>query len=490
MPDHPTKVNEITSYDSRVSILWAEISALLGGTQGMREAGNLYLPKAQAEGRTAYATRVSRSFLFNAYEDTVKRLADKPFCQPIVVTNIPEELEYLATDVDRCNTDMSSFARQLLEEGINFGMFLVFVDFTSIAEDERNVTKAEEKAQGKRASLNIISAPDLIGYQTDDVNGSLKLTQIRYRYSVLEKHGEYGQKEVHYVKVVNENDFEVWRKKDDSDEYVLVDLGEHTFDGIPLYVGYLNRTGFMSAEPTMMSLADKNVEHWQSSSEQRHILSFARFAILFSKGWIKGKTEQQIVGPSNTIHADEDNADLKYVEHSGHGIGAGQKDIDKIEEQMTQLGAQPMIMKRGSETATGQNIGEENATCELKSWIREVRIALIAITEMAAEWHGINELPKAFDIEIYKDFSVALAGASDIETILKLHTGKMLTGPTTLKEAQRRGVLSEKIDPDEEFEAAQKEQEANMSSLLPFMPTEADEPEGNPEGNPEDEDDD
>lgn len=476
MPTAEAKVSDVTAYSDDIAIKWAEISALLGGTQAMRAARGLYLPQATAEDSGDYDKRLSRSFLFNAYEDTLKRLTDKPFCQPVVVTDLPEQLLYLASDVDSCNTDLSTFAKQLLEEGVNFGLFLVFVDFTSVDKDERNVTKAEEKAQGKRVSFNIISAPDLIGYQTEDRNGELVLTQIRFRYSVLENDGKYGQKEVHYVKVVSETSWEIHKKKDDSNEYVLLETEDHTFGEIPLYVGYLNRKGFMSAEPALMSLADKNVEHWQSSSEQRHILGFARFAILFSKGWDNDpKAGPRVIGPSNTIHAPEEKADLKFVEHSGKAIEAGQKDIDKIENQMQQLGAQPLIARRGTETATGKGIDEDNANCELKSWIREIRTALVAITAIAAKWHGIDELPENFDIEIYKDFTISLIGSGDTETLLKLNKARILTGVTVLNEVQRRGVISEKIDTKEEFEAAQKE--VSMDSLLLNMPDEGEEPE-------------
>ena len=41
--------------------------------------------------------------------------------------------------------------------------------------------------------------------------------------------------------------------------------------------------GFMTAHPPLMDLAWLNLAHWQSASDQRHILHVARVPILFGR---------------------------------------------------------------------------------------------------------------------------------------------------------------------------------------------------------------
>src|SRR6185295_4553940 len=95
---------------------------------------------------------------------------------------------------------------------------------------------------------------------------------------------------------------------------------------------YLNRTGFMTGEPPLEELADLNVAHWQSSSDQRNILTVARVPILFGTG-IEGNEKLEI-GASSMIRTSDPNAKLTYVEHTGAAIGAGERDLERLEFQM------------------------------------------------------------------------------------------------------------------------------------------------------------
>ena len=56
----------------------------------------------------------------------------------------------------------------------------------------------------------------------------------------------------------------------------------------------------MRARPPLLDLAWLNLAHWQSSSDQRHILHIARVPILFARGM--DTAESQIdIGPNRII---------------------------------------------------------------------------------------------------------------------------------------------------------------------------------------------
>jgi|tagenome__1003787_1003787.scaffolds.fasta_scaffold20914429_2 hypothetical protein len=59
---------------------------LMGGTRAMRRAGTRYLPQEQAEENAAYAARLARSTLFNAYRKTVEKMTGKVFAKPIAIS--------------------------------------------------------------------------------------------------------------------------------------------------------------------------------------------------------------------------------------------------------------------------------------------------------------------------------------------------------------------------------------------------------------------
>src|SRR3546814_11327266 len=66
-------------------------------------------------------------------------------------------------------------------------------------------------------------------------------------------------------------------------------FGPPGFGTLPLVTVYAERTGYLTARPPLLDLAWLNLAHWQSSSDQRHILHVARVPILFEIGRASGR---------------------------------------------------------------------------------------------------------------------------------------------------------------------------------------------------------
>ena len=101
---------------------WTLIHDLLGGTQAMRDAGELWLPKEPREVQVDYDYRKSRSVLYNGYANAVDRVVSKPFTKPVVVQGeLPEILVGIEHNVDRQGTNLTQFSRKLMHTGSNYG---------------------------------------------------------------------------------------------------------------------------------------------------------------------------------------------------------------------------------------------------------------------------------------------------------------------------------------------------------------------------------
>lgn len=440
---------------------WALIDALRSGTEGMRALRNVYLPQFTGETTQAYNTRISRSFLYDGYVNAVDKLADKPFSREVTVTNCPETIKYLLKDMDGFGTNITNFSRELLIEGIDRGITIVLVDFTNIA-PEIYLSKEDEKTSGMRANVAIIHPHDLLEVRTSSTEGRTKITMVRFKYSLFEDTDkEYGQQEVHYVKIIGSNYFKIFRKTKDKGYYELYETGEHTFDEIPLIITYYNKTGFLRAKPCMMSLAEKNIEHWQSSSEQRHILSFVRFATLFGKclGLTNddGSKKQMTIGPENAITTENENAELTYVEHSGSGLESGTADIKHIEEQMERLGAQPVMPRASYASATEKSLNKDDSTSSLKTWIKNTVHTVEKILSTANYLHSKSNTAPDLKVNVFTDFLVQVYGDTSLQDLQTLADNNYISGVTLLEEAQRRGKLSELVNCKQEYEKAQKE---------------------------------
>jgi len=452
-----------------MSEFWELIHDLLGGTLAMRKAGQTWLPIETCESATAYDTRLGRSILYNGFRDTLNKLSNKPFTHPVRLTELPEELAYLEDDVDGNNKPLDVFIKEVLTNLIEYGIAHILVDHSEIEiEAGKQLTLADEKRLGVRVYLINISPKSLIGWQSEKISKSVELTQIRFKETVVEPNGDYGDIEANYINVYNKENFELHKQdSDNEDKYDRIAEKTYSFHKIPLVTIYANKTGFMTAEPPLIDLAWLNLSHWQSSSDQKNILRFSRFGLLFGRGLPDKivKTGALDIGPSKAILTSEKEADLKYVEHTGKSIEAGAKDIEDTENKMRVLGNQP-LMKVIPNTATAERIDESRTVSQLQSWIRALERGMKQVLTFACEWRKIQP-NEDMDVNIYSDFEAMVIGNSDKDLLLKIRQAGEITRERFLKEEQRRGVFSLDMEAEEEARAAEAEDANDLKNLLP-----------------------
>jgi hypothetical protein len=452
----------IPAYE-RMAERWALIRDLLGGTLAMRKAGDTWLPREDAEEDPQYQARLGRTILYEGLKDSIDKLAAKPLSRPISVQECPEPLAYLEDDVDRSGRSLTQLGRELFEDLAAFGKCHVLVDFSRIEQNEAGeavASIADEQALGARAVFARVSPVDLFGWRADrDDAGERYLSQIRIKECAEVPDGDWDVKEVERVRVITPDSWELWEKVEDGGDqpWRREARGTHTFGSVFLVTAHASRTGYLESEPPLEGLAWLNLAHWQSMSDQRNILRFSRFGLLFYKGVKRAEAEEGLViGPSRVISTASVDADLKYVEHSGKAIEAGRQDLEDLERRMEVLGLQPLVQK-ASATATEKNIGEGRNLTAIQAWIRALERALVQCYEMAARWHG-TELPEAFSLDVYSDFAVTLFGDKDLDLLLKTYVAGGLTLETLLSEMKRRGKLADSVDPEEEAEKARTEE--------------------------------
>ena len=432
---------------------WELIDALLGGTLAMRAASDTYLPRETKEDATLYNNRLNRSVLYGAYEDTVEDLADRPFAKPVTIQGeLPDVLADILESVDGQGTNLTQFARELLYAGTNAGLTHVLVDVPATRnEGDPPLTKAAEQQNGIRPIFVHIKAQDLIGWRYEIVAGKPKLVQIRWRESREEADGTYGTKTVEAIRVYTDIGWEL-HEKNDNNVYVLIDSGTHTYpDGIPLVTLYLQKTGFMTAEPPLEKLAWLNLSHWQNNSDQMNIVHYGRTALLFGSGFTEDEVEKDVVlGPNRIFRCTNENAKLGYVEPAGAAMEAGRKELEAIQEQMEVLGVQPLMRKSGTTTATGQSIDEARSQSSMQAWVRAAERTLEGCFGVAALWLKLD-LPDDFKVDIFNEFGLSLRANEDIKSLIQIRQAREISHETFLREVRRRAVLSETLDIDEEI---------------------------------------
>lgn len=443
MSDVSTKTKPVLAMEPD----WELARALLGGTRAMRAAGEAMLPKWPNEDKDAYKCRLATAVLFPAYKRTVETLTGKPFSKPVTIgDDVPAQIKTWLEDADLQGRNLDMFAADVMEMGLGYGLGGILVDYPDASKVERTasgvITKAAEKAAGLRPYLIQIFPTQLLGWRAQRVNGAWMLAQLRLMESVEEEQGEFGAAEVPQVRVLTPGAWATYRKsKEKESEWVLYESGATTLDIIPFVPVYGQRTGFMMGKPPLVELAHMNVKHWQSQSDQDTILHVARVPILTVIG-AEAKYDKDgiaipfklTVGASAAVDLPRD-ADMKYVEHSGAAIEAGKVSLDDLKEEMRQAGAELLVIKPGTVTATQH--ANENAVgmCALQRIAKGLEDALDQALQIMAKW--VNE-PQGGHVTLFDDY----AARTMAEASMQIIAGMSISDETKFEEAQRRGMIS------------------------------------------------
>lgn len=426
---------------------------LMGGTQAMRAAGTEYLPQHEEEDGKSYEMRLKNAVLYNAFKQTVVDQTGKLFSEAIVLEDVPQDLEDLAVNIDGEGRALTPFAFDLTKEAMVDGISFIFVDMPVV--DTSVVTAADQRDKGLLPYWKILIADDVIGWRTDMVNGQVVLKQVRIHEVRVEPDGAFGEVKNEYIRVLEPGYFvcykKVLRDGDEKPHWILDDFGAVSLPYIPLIPVYTNRTEFMRGEPPLSSLAELNLDHWNSTAEQKYALKFLRFAMLKTKGL--EKTDKVVVGPNKVIKLPTD-GDADFVEHSGAGIEAGAKDLEAIETRMRTTGMHLRVENAGQVSATAAAIDSNDINAGLKAVAQGVQDALEIALQVTMDFLGRNE--DAGKVEVNKDFAEPDPPGT-VGELSSLRIGGNLSLTTMWKELKRRRVLSEDFDEEKELVAIQND---------------------------------
>lgn len=423
--------------------------ALMGGTTAMRAAGRTYLPQFPAESETAYRERLNLSWLFNGYRKTVKDMTGRVFSKSVEVLDPPGNLETWLDNVDMQGRDLSTFAREVFEDGIQAGVSYLWVDAPP---RQGTVTQAQAQAQNLRPYIVHLSVEDVLGWKAETVNNVMTLTQIRImeKIPVQDPEDEFEQKTVEQVRVLDRTDAGVMvrlYRKTDKEDWALTDEPYMTgLSDITVAPFYANRCGFFAGEPLLDDLADVNIAHWQSQSDQRNILHYARVPVLFASG--VNADDKITIAAGMVTTASDPTARMAWVEHSGQAIGAGRQDLKDLEFQMEAYGLQLLVTKP-QQSATGEALDASKETSTLAMTADQLKDALEQAIGWMCAYGGLGDVVP--EVEVNKEFGVTTMTAQEATVLLQAVNTGNISKETFLKELVRRGMI-DATDPADEID--------------------------------------
>jgi len=431
---------------------WWKMGTLLGGTEPMREAGEDMAPKHEHESVTNYDERIMGNVLFNMVDLTLRMWVGRPFANQIQFTeDFSEHLVPLMDDVDLDGNNLDVFSRRWFRDGVAKAFSHVLVEFPHMEVPTMGRTLADDDRMNIRPYFVHIHPEQVIFALATRIEGREVLTHIRIEEQVTHM-DEWEEVVTPQIRVLELDAINIGTdeepnfvtkvrvdiyQQDEKQNWGVVETWWMDIDFIPLVTFYSDRTGFMQGRSPLDDLADLNIRHWQSMSDQISILTVARFPMLAVSG---GDDEEGklVIGPKEWLYTPDPAARFYYVEHKGAAISAGKADLDDLEKRMQSYGAEFTKDRPDREAASARALDSIEATSPLQDVAFRFNDALNFALKIMSAWMNKDHTGKA---RIPTEFTSP--EASELQTLLETWKEGGLTTEEYLKELQRRGVLDE-----------------------------------------------
>jgi len=440
---------------------WAMMNYLLGGTSAMRAAGPLYLPQHPHESDKNYQDRLNSTTLLNMTELTLNSLVGKPFSDPVMVDGLTGKMEDFDEDVDLQGNNLHVFCRQWFRTALAKSYAHVLIDMPNLAMPEnRQRTIEDDNNENVRPYWSLIAPENVLFMSYIMDNGKPILDHVRIKEQVMERVG-FTEVLVNRIRVLDRGWWELLEEVYDPQtkkaKWVPIDGGETGLDVIPFVTFFANEEQDLMGKPPLEDLAYLNVAHWQSMSDQRNILTVARFPMLAVSGaHDTPNNDVMVIGPRQLLATRAENGKFYYVEHEGKAIQEGAKDLEKLEQDMAAYGAEFLRKRPGGTTATARALDSAEATSPLQ----DATLRFIDVVEQAFRITGlwIDEEVDA-EVKILTDFGPEEIKDVDMRTLAEMRRNRDISRELFVNELKRRGALADDFDNTENVTQLQNEPE-------------------------------
>ncbi len=456
---------------------WGPIDAVIGGTQYLREHAIELLPIEAREEQEAWQRRVYHAVMSPFTTRVAEQCASLILRKAINLTSRTEDGEVdpywldLKENVDGLGTDIDTFARRIIISSVLYGHSACIVDYPST---EVAPNLAVERELGHRPYFVHIDARQILGWRKDVGSPIAPITQIRINELVSEAVGEFGDKVIRQVRVLEPGKWRVYRQKtdggnggSDASGWVLWGEGTTSLNEIPIAVTYSNKVSELISKPPLLPIANLNILHTQRQADLCHSLHVAALPIIVLQGF---QDEDSEIGLSaNTAILLPPDGKAYYVEPASSAFQAQQSFITQLEQQMSSLGLSTLFaQKMGAETAESKRLSRTDSDSLLSVVSKNLEAALQLAFDRAAEYVGM-ESPL---VQISRDFDLQQLDGPQVQSYLQLWMNGAITQETFLQMLKEGEVLPA-IEVDEEVELTQQEKESNMA-LVPGADTRED----------------
>jgi hypothetical protein len=452
---------ELSSSASTMQDRTRMLRAVYGGTETMRAMGKEFLPQYEKESDSRWNARLASTFALNKLREAVDAASAKPFRTLLKLQNNTDpDVDLWVQDCDLQGNHLHVFAHQFFNNAMLDGMCHLLVDHP----DTYNMPNlAAQKASGARPFMKMFKVDEVAAAYDQYVGGDTKTVHVRIRSQRAERDGFkevlWNQMRVIEIDPTKTSGIvQLWEQKASSGGSNWTFIGETPLNNmievpfVTMYAG--EKEADYLARPVFIDLAYKQIEHWISSSDQRSILSAARFPMLACSGvQIDPEDEKQFaIGPYKVLYAPEANGRWYYVEPRGTAIESGAKDLDKLEMQMDMMALNPVTgTHRQYVPQNERDIQETRVHSVVHDMAINCQDALEKALKFMGQWTG-KDLSQVTAV-LNTEFSNTKDRIEEVKQLVALYEKRGIQRETLLREVYKRNLLGDDFNIKDEVTA-------------------------------------
>lgn len=380
---------------------WERARDASSGQDAVHAKGDAYLPKLADQTNNDYDAYKQRASYFNATGRTVDGLVGMVFRKDIQIEQ--SGIDGLIKDVDLSGNSLDSLAQTVLREVITVSRYGLLVEYPQVTEAPK--TKADQLKSNLRPYVSKYPTESIINWKVERVNNAMQFTLIVLAEKVSAKDDEYEPKMIDQIRELRLDGGvylqRIWQKPEKKSKYeqigsdIIPFIKNKPLSFIPFYPFGSDENSLTITESPILSLADLNLAHYRVNADYEHGCHFTGLPMLFFKGIDdaddKGNKQNIHLGSQTAVVAPNPEADGKFIEFTGLGLGALEKNLESKEKQMAAIGARMLEQqKNGVEAAETKKITSNGESSVLAAISKLTSAQLSKMLTFMAEWAGSN----------------------------------------------------------------------------------------------------
>lgn len=429
------------------------------GQSAVHEAGEAYLPKLKDQEQSDYNAYKLRATYFNATGRTKEGLIGMVFRKDPVIS-APTAMDDIVADVDLQGSNLTSIAQLALSEVIEAGRFGLLVEYPLVTDQPKSAAVASE--MNLRPYASVYKTESIINWRSARINNVMQLTMVALMECYEVSDDGFKSKTEPQIRVLMLNPIgqymqQLWRKNDKG-EWVqhggditpLIDSKPLTM--IPFFMfGAQSNTADVQ-DPPILDLADLNLAHYRVTADYEHGCHFTGLPTPVVTGYQANpeSNESFYIGSTKAWVFPSPEAKVSFLEFTGQGLSALEKNLDRKESQMAAIGARMLAPEKAGVEAEGtmamRHNGEDSV---LGSMAKLVSAGMTKVLQFMAVWEGVNA--KCI-IALNTDYMPAGMSAQDLAELVKAYQSGAISFETLFENLQRGEIIKSDKTSDEERE--------------------------------------